>query len=77
MIGEGVASSVTDSLGVLVREGIGDFVGVCGVSVKAGTVPGVLSSHGVASFRPGNEKADRKKINPASNTARAGRLRRA
>ena len=75
-IGEGVGSSVVDSLGVQVRDGIGDCVGVDGVSVKAGTVPGVLSSHGIEPFRPGNEKADRKKINPASNTARAGRLRR-
>ena len=71
---DGVDSTVTVSPGVKVRDGVGDCVGVEGVSVEKGTVPGGLSSHGIALIRPGNEKADRKKINPASRTERAGQL---
>jgi hypothetical protein len=71
---DGVDSMVTVSPGVKGREGVGDCVGVEDVSVEKGTVPGGLSGHGIARIRLGNEKADRKKINPASRTGRAGRL---
>lgn len=75
-MGEDVGSSVAVSLGVSVGGGSGDCVGVDGVSVKADIVPVGLSSHGTEFFCPGKEKEDRKKIDPASRTARAGRLGR-
>ena len=71
-IGEGVRSSVLDALGV--GERVEACVGVEGVSVEEGTVPEGSVRRGVSSLRPRKEKADRKKISPACNKMRAGRL---